>query len=310
MPSPSNTHIAVLMGGWSAEREISLVSGDKCAEALERTGFKVSRVDAGRDLAEVLAKLKPDVAFNALHGRWGEDGCVQGLLEVMGIPYTHSGVLASSLAMDKERAKLAFREVGIPCAESKVVNRYRVGECGIAAPYVIKPVNEGSSVGVYLVRKGDNRPPQILTSEKWTLGDEVMVEEFIPGRELTVAVQGMRALAVTEIFNNVGDFYDYEAKYAAGGSTHVIPAEVPREISGAAMDYALKAHQVLGCRGVSRTDFRYDDTKGAPGRLVILETNTQPGMTPTSLVPEQAAHCKMSFDQLVTWMVEDAGLQR
>ena len=310
MPSPKNTHVAVLMGGWSAEREISLVSGTKCAEALERVGYKVTPIDVKRDIAEVLSKLKPDVAFNGLHGRWGEDGCVQGLLEILAIPYTHSGVLASSLAMDKERAKIAFRDAGIPCAQSKVINRHRVAEAGIAAPYVVKPVSEGSSVGVYLVRKGDNRPPEILTSDKWVLGDEVMVEEFIPGRELTVAVQGDRALAVTEIFNNVGDFYDYEAKYAKGGSTHVIPANVPKKIFDAAMDYALKAHQVLGCRGVSRTDFRYDDTQGAPGRLIILETNTQPGMTPTSLVPEQAQHCKMSFDELVSWMVEDASLQR
>lgn len=310
MPSPKNMTVAVLMGGWSAEREISLISGTKCAEALNRTGFKVEPIDVKRDIADVLAKLKPDVAFNALHGRWGEDGCVQGLLEILGIPYTHSGVLASSLAMDKERAKIAFRDVGIPCAASKVVNRHRVAEAGIAVPYIIKPVNEGSSVGIYLVRNGDNRPPEILTSDKWTLGDEVMVEEFIPGRELTVAVQGDRALAVTEIFNNVGDFYDYEAKYAKGGSTHVIPADVPKKIFDEAMDYARKAHQVLGCRGVSRTDFRYDDTKGAPGRLIILETNTQPGMTPTSLVPEQAAHCKMSFDELVSWMIEDASLNR
>jgi D-alanine-D-alanine ligase len=311
MPSPKNTHVAVLMGGWSAERDISLISGEKCAEALERVGYKVSLVDVGRDVAEKLARLKPDVAFNALHGRWGEDGCVQGLLEVMGIPYTHSGVLASSLAMDKERAKLAFREAGIPCAKSNVVNRHRVmEEAGVEAPYVIKPVNEGSSVGVYLIRPGDNRAPEILTSAEWTLGDEVMVEEFIAGRELTVAVLGDKSLALTEIFNNVGDFYDYEAKYAAGGSTHIIPADVPKSIADAAMDYALKAHQVLGCKGVTRTDFRYDDTRGAPGRLVILETNTQPGMTPTSLVPEQAAHCHMTFDELVTWLVEDAGLAR
>ena len=310
MPSPKNTHVGVLMGGWSAEREISLISGTKCAEALNRVGFKVEPVDVKRDIAEVLTKLKPDVAFNALHGKWGEDGCVQGLLEILAIPYTHSGVLASSLAMDKERAKIAFRDVGIPCAASKVINRHRVAEAGIPAPYVVKPVSEGSSVGVYLVRKGDNRPPEILTSDKWVLGDEVMVEEFIPGRELTVAVQGDRSLAVTEIFNNVGDFYDYEAKYAKGGSTHVIPADVSKKIFDAAMDYALKAHQVLGCRGVSRTDFRYDDTKGSPGRLIILETNTQPGMTPTSLVPEQAQHCKMSFDELVSWMVEDASLNR
>ena len=310
MPSPQNMTVAVLMGGWSAEREISLISGTKCAEALNRVGFKVEPIDVKRDIAGVLSKLKPDVCFNALHGRWGEDGCVQGLLEILGIPYTHSGVLASSLAMDKERSKIAFRDVGIPCAQSKVINRHRVAEAGIAAPYVVKPVSEGSSIGVYLVRKGDNRPPEILTSEKWTLGDEVMVEEFIPGRELTVAVQGDRALAVTEIFNNVGDFYDYEAKYAKGGSTHVIPANVPKIIFDAAMDYALKAHQVLGCRGVSRTDFRYDDTKSSPGRLIILETNTQPGMTPTSLVPEQAQHCEMSFDELVSWMIEDASLQR
>lgn len=310
MAAPRNKHVAVLYGGWSAEREVSLVSGAKCAEALEAAGFRVTLIDAGRDLAEVLARAKPDVAFNALHGRWGEDGCVQGLLEVLGIPYTHSGVLASSLAMDKERAKMAFRAAGIPVAKSLVVDRRTISQQDFPRPFVIKPVNEGSSVGVYLIRKGDNRIPEILGSDKWLLGDLVMLEEFIPGRELTVAVQGARALGVTEIFNNVGDFYDYEAKYAAGGSTHIIPAKVPEAIFESAMDYALRAHKVLACRGVSRTDFRYDDTKGEPGRLIILETNTQPGMTPTSLVPEQAAHCGMSFQELVTWMVEDASLQR
>jgi D-alanine-D-alanine ligase len=235
---------------------------------------------------------------------------VQGVLEVLGIPYTHSGVLASALAMDKERAKMAFRAAGIPVANSIVVDRRTVAEQNFPRPYVIKPVNEGSSVGVFLIRKGDNRPPEILGSDKWLLGDSVMLEEFIPGRELTVAVQGSRALSVTEIFNNVGDFYDYEAKYAAGGSTHIIPAKVPKEIFDSALRYALEAHKVLACRGVSRTDFRYDDTKASPGRLIILETNTQPGMTPTSLVPEQAAHCGMSFTELVTWMVEDASLLR
>ena len=307
---PKNKHVAVLYGGWSSEREVSLVSGAKCAEALERAAFRVSLIDAGRDLAEVLTKLKPDVAFNALHGRWGEDGCVQGVLEVLGIPYTHSGVLASSLAMDKERAKMAFRAAGIPVANSLVVDRHAISNQDFPRPFVIKPVNEGSSVGVFLIRKGDNRIPEILGSDKWLLGDSVMLEEFIPGRELTVAVQGERALCVTEIFNNVGDFYDYEAKYAAGGSTHIIPAKVPKAIFESAMDFALRAHKVLACRGVSRTDFRYDDTRGQPGHLIILETNTQPGMTPTSLVPEQAAFCGMSFEELVTWMVEDASLLR
>lgn len=310
MRNPKNKHVAVLYGGWSAEREVSLVSGVKCAEALEAAGFRVTLIDAGRDLADVLMRAKPDVAFNALHGRWGEDGCVQGVLEVLGIPYTHSGVLASSLAMDKERAKMAFRAAGIPVANSLVVDRHTISNQDFPRPFVIKPVNEGSSVGVFLIRKGDNRIPEILGSDKWLLGDSVMLEEFIPGRELTVAVQGDRALSVTEIFNNVGDFYDYEAKYAAGGSTHIIPAKVPKVIFESALDYAVRAHKVLACRGVSRTDFRYDDTKGEPGRLIILETNTQPGMTPTSLVPEQAAHCGMSFQELVTWMVEDASLLR
>lgn len=308
-------HIAVLMGGWSAEREVSLVSGKGCADALERAGFqRVTRIDAGRDLAARLAEIKPDIVFNALHGRWGEDGCVQGLLEVMGLPYTHSGVLASSLAMDKERSKLAFREAGIPCAKSVVTDRKTAGaEMLLKPPYVVKPVNEGSSVGVYLVREGDNRPPEALRQADAELSDQWMLEEFIPGRELTVAVMGERPLAVTEIFNNVGDFYDYEAKYAAGGSTHLIPADLPEKITQEALDLAVRAHKSLGCRGVSRTDFRYDDTNasgGSPGRLVILETNTQPGMTPTSLVPEQAAYCGISYEDLVTWMVEDASCGR
>ena len=308
------THVAVLMGGWSAERDISLVSGRDCADALERAGFKVARIDVGHDLADVLTKVKPDVAFNALHGRWGEDGCVQGLLEVLEIPYTHSGVLASSLAMDKERSKLAFRAAGIDCAKSMVVSREEAGRnILMEPPYVIKPVNEGSSVGVYLIRAGDDRPPAELRVKQENVSDQWMLEEFIPGRELTVAVMGDKPLAVTEIFNNVGDFYDYEAKYAAGGSTHKIPADIPKTVQDQALSWALEAHKSLGCRGVSRTDFRYDDTSvsasgqgASQGRLVILETNTQPGMTPTSLVPEQAAHCGISFEELVTWMVKDA----
>ncbi len=310
MRNPKNTHVVVLYGGLSAERDVSLSSGAGCAKALEKAGFRVTLLDVQRDVADKLAKLKPDVAFNALHGRWGEDGLIQGILEYLEIPYTHSGVLASALAMDKERAKMAFRAAGIPTALSKVVDRHRITDENFPRPFVIKPPNEGSSVGVFLMRPGDNRPPEILGSDKWLLGDSVMLEEFIPGRELTVAVLGDRALSVTEIFNNVGDFYDYEAKYAAGGSTHVIPAKVPQSIFDSALKYAADAHKVLACRGVSRTDFRYDDTKASPGRLIILETNTQPGMTPTSLVPEQAAYCGMSFEELVTWMVEDASLLR
>jgi D-alanine-D-alanine ligase len=302
-------NIALLLGGRSAEREVSLVSGHACAEALRAEGFEVREIDAQDDLAGDLAFARPDAVFNALHGRWGEDGCVQGLLELMRIPYTHSGVLASALAMHKERAKDVFRAAGLPVANSVVIDRHQASaRHAMEPPYVVKPVNEGSSVGVFIIRAGDNRPPGEIGSDTWALGDQVMVEEFIPGRELTVAVMGDRALGVTEIVSRTS-FYDYEAKYAAGGSTHVLPARIPPEVSGEAMRVALSAHQVLGCRGVSRADFRFDDAQGR-NRLVLLEVNTQPGMTPTSLVPEQARHAGMSFGALARWMVEDASCGR
>jgi D-alanine-D-alanine ligase len=301
--------VAVLLGGLSAEREVSLVSGRACAKALREEGFDVVEIDAGHDLAERLRDARVDAAFNALHGRWGEDGCVQGLLELVQIPYTHSGVLASALAMHKERAKDAFRGAGIPVVPSMVVDRREASARHMMEPpYVIKPVNEGSSVGVYIIRKGDNRPPAALGSEQWTLSNEMMVEEYVPGRELTVAVMGDRALAVTEIVPKMA-FYDYDAKYAPGGSEHVIPAKIPDVTRHEAMALAERAHAALGCRGASRTDFRYDDSDGRE-RLIVLEVNTQPGMTATSLVPEQAAHKGMSFRKLVRWIMEDASCDR
>ena len=301
--------IAVLLGGRSAERDVSLVSGRACADALRAEGFDAREIDARGEICEPLERIRPQVVFNALHGRWGEDGTVQGLLELMRIPYTHSGVLASALAMHKERAKDVFRAAGLPVAKGIVLDRREAGRThAMTPPYVIKPVNEGSSVGVFLIREGDNRPPGELGSDTWSLGDEVMVEEFVPGRELTVAVMGNRALGVTEILSRT-KFYDYEAKYAEGGSTHVIPADVPQGVCKEAMRLGVAAHRALGCRGVSRADFRYDDTRGE-NRLVLLEVNTQPGMTPTSLVPEQARHAGMSFNALVRWMVEDASCDR
>lgn len=301
--------IAVLKGGWSPEREVSLRSGAACAKALREKGYDVAEIDVGRDLAQRLMELKPDAAFNALHGQWGEDGCVQGLLEVMGIPYTHSGVLASSLAMDKQRTKLVLANAGVPSPEGRVMSRFEAaGGHAMAPPYVIKPNAQGSSVGVHIIRKGDNRPPSELASDKWALGDEVLVEKFIPGRELTVAVMGDRAMCVTEITTELA-FYDYEAKYAPGGSRHVLPATVLPAIEERCLALALKAHQALGCRGVSRSDFRYDDT--AKGEQVyFLEINTQPGMTGTSLVPEQAAHLGIAFPDLCAWLIEDASCQR
>jgi len=307
---PKTTHVAVLKGGWSPERNVSLVSGEACGRALGELGFTVSEVDAGHDLAQKLAELKPDAVFNALHGEGGEDGCVQGLLEVLRIPYTHSGVLASAMAMNKEMAKHTFRAAGLPLAKDIVLDRRVAGEAhAMAPPYVIKPVAQGSSVGVYIVRVGDNAPPRDLLSDSWALGERVMVEEFIPGRELTVAVMGTRALGVTEILPAT-EFYDYEAKYAAGGSRHELPAKIPAEIAQEACRVAIEAHRVLVCRGVSRSDFRYDDSQGATGRLILLETNTQPGMTPTSLVPEQAEFAGMSFRELVHWMIDDASCGR
>jgi D-alanine-D-alanine ligase len=301
--------IAVLLGGRSAEREVSLVSGRACADALRAERFEVVEIDAMHDVAEALAEARPDAVFNALHGRWGEDGCVQGLLELKRVPYTHSGVLASALAMHKQRAKDAFRAAGLPLVKSVVLDRRQAGvEHAMEPPYVVKPVNEGSSVGVFIIRKGDNRPPGELGSESWTLSDEVMVEEFVPGRELTVAVMGGNALAVTEIVPKTA-FYDYEAKYAAGGSMHVLPAQIPAAVSEEVMRLAERAHAALGCRGVSRSDFRFDDT-GGKSRLILLETNTQPGMTPTSLVPEQAQFTGLDFRALVRWIIEDASCDR
>jgi len=303
------TKVAVLLGGLSAEREVSLVSGRDCAKALREEGFDVVEIDAKDDVSAQLEAAKPDVVFNALHGRWGEDGCVQGLLELLRIPYTHSGVLASALAMHKQRAKDVFAAAGIPVVNSVVADRREAGSRHLMEPpYVVKPVNEGSSVGVYIIRKGDNRPPAELGSDTWQLSDLMMVEEYVPGRELTVAVMGGKALAVTEIVPKTA-FYDYEAKYASGGSEHVIPAKIPPAIAEKAMRLAEKAHEILGCRGVSRSDFRYDDS-GTNHRLILLEVNTQPGMTPTSLVPEQAAFCGYGFGALVRWMVEDASCDR
>ncbi len=304
MSSRANPKVAVLMGGPSAEREVSLSSGRECAAALRDEGFEVHEVDAGRDLADVLTALSPDVCFNALHGRWGEDGCVQGLLEWLGLPYTHSGVLASALAMDKERSKDVYRRHGLPVVESVLAQRDAVSARHVLKPpYVVKPFNEGSSVGVYLVHEDANGPPQLSDD----MPDIVMVEAFAPGRELTTTVIGDRALGVTDIITD--GWYDYDAKYKPGGSRHEVPANIPAEITEACLDYAVRAHEALGCRGVTRTDFRWDEARGLDG-LILLETNTQPGMTPTSLTPEQAAHAGMSFGALCRWMVEDASCHR
>jgi D-alanine-D-alanine ligase len=304
MSSRTSARIAVLMGGRSAEREVSLVSGRECAAALRSEGFDVVEIDAGADLVQRLAELRPDVAFNALHGRWGEDGCVQGILEWLAIPYTHSGVLASALAMDKTRSKQVFAAAGLPVARSILVDRKAAATAHpMAPPYVVKPNNEGSSVGVYLIGVGANGPARLSDD----MPEQVMVEEYLPGRELTTTVLGDRALSVTDILAE--GWYDYHAKYAPGGSRHVVPADIPDEISAACLDFALRAHNALGCRGVSRTDFRWDESRGASG-LYLLEVNTQPGMTPTSLAPEQAAHAGMSFGDLVRWMVEDASCCR
>ena len=301
--------VAVLLGGRSAERPVSLSSGAGAAAALRAEGFDVVEIDPGENPAQQLLEAKPDCVFNALHGRFGEDGCIQGVLELLRIPYTHSGVLSSALAMHKQRTKDVYRAAGIPIVNSIVVDRREAAARHLMdPPYVVKPVNEGSSVGVYIIRKGDNRPPEALGSDKWTLSNEMMVEEFVPGRELTVAVMGEKGLGVTEITTNL-EFYDFEAKYAEGGSLHTLPAKIPGSVTKEALQLAVRAHAALGCRGVSRTDFRYDDTKGKH-RLVLLETNTQPGMTPTSLVPEQAAHNGMSYAKLCRWIVEDASCDR
>lgn len=296
--------VAVVMGGPSAEREVSLMSGRDCAAALRDEGYDVVTVDAGADLSARLQDIKPDVVFNALHGRWGEDGCVQGMFEWLGLPYTHSGVLASALAMDKQRCKAAYESVGLPVVESVIVAADRVRrEHVMVPPYVVKPNSEGSSVGIYIVHEAANGPPQLAD----TMPEMVMVERFVAGRELTTTVMGDRALTVTDIITE--GWYDYDAKYTEGGSKHVVPAELPKEIFDACMEYAERAHRVLGCRGVSRTDFRWDEARGLDG-LILLETNTQPGMAPTSLSPEQAEKCGISFGALCRWMVEDASCGR
>ncbi|WP_293448652.1 D-alanine--D-alanine ligase [Planktotalea sp.] len=292
------------MGGPSAERVVSLSSGRACAAALREHGYTVEEIDAGADLAARLVDLAPDVVFNALHGRWGEDGCVQGLLEWLQIPYTHSGVLASALAMDKQRSKEVFRQVGLPIVESVIVSAAEVRARHVMdAPYVVKPNSEGSSVGVYLVNEASNGPPQLDD----TMPEMVMVEAFAPGRELTTTVMGDRPLTVTDILTD--GWYDYDAKYKEGGSRHIVPAEIPQDIWDACMSYAVRAHDALGCRGVSRTDFRWDESKGIDG-IILLETNTQPGMTSTSLSPEQAQAIGISFPDLCSWIVEDASCNR
>ena len=296
--------MAVLMGGPGAERAVSLSTGQECATALRQAGYSVVKIDAGPDLVNELTLVDPDVVFNALHGRWGEDGCVQGVLEWMKLPYTHSGVLCSALAMDKEKTKDVFRGVGLPVVDSLLMAREDlVGAHPMPLPYVIKPNNEGSSVGVYLVDLGAEAPPELSAD----MPDMVMVEAFAPGRELTTTVVGDRALTVTDILTNT--WYDYDAKYAEGGSKHVVPAELPEDIFQACLEYALKAHAVLGCRGISRTDFRWDETRGLAG-LILLETNTQPGMTPTSLSPEQATAVGIPFPELCRFLVEDASCNR
>jgi D-alanine-D-alanine ligase len=300
------TRVAVLYGGMSAEREVSLSSGRQVIAALRDGGFEVTPIEVGTDLRAVIAALDPapDAVFNALHGRFGEDGAIQGVLDWLGIPYTHSGVRASALAMDKAAAKAVFAAAGLPVAAGRVVAIAEIADADpLPRPYVVKPVNEGSSVGVSIIRAGDNRRAAVV--ETWRYGPTAMVEEYVPGRELTVGVMGDRALAVTEIAPRHG-FYDYESKYADGGSRHIVPAQLHPKAYAQALDVALAAHRALGCRGASRADFRYDDTGGEPGRLVLLEVNTQPGLTPTSLLPEQAAHLGMSFAELCAWMVEHA----
>ncbi|NVP56453.1 D-alanine--D-alanine ligase [Mycoplana rhizolycopersici] len=304
-------HVAVLMGGFSSERPVSLSSGNACADALEARGYRVTRVDVGYDVATVLSELKPDAAFNALHGPFGEDGKIQGILEYLQIPYTHSGVLASALAMDKAQAKIVAKAAGIPVAEARLMNRFDITSSHpMKPPYVVKPVREGSSFGVVIVKEDQPHPPQVITSDEWRYGDQVMVERYVYGRELTCGVMGDVALGVTEVVPQGHGFYDYDAKYVKGGSRHVLPAQISPNIYQKIQTLALKAHQAIGCRGVSRSDFRYDDRFSENGEIVWLEINTQPGMTPTSLVPEMADHAGHSFGEFLSWMVEDASCLR
>jgi D-alanine-D-alanine ligase len=312
MPNSQDSHkkrIAVLKGGWSPEREVSLVSGAAAAEAARSLGHEVVEIDATRDLAHQLKEAAPDVVFNGLHGEWGEDGCAQGLLEILDLPYTHSGVLASALAMDKERTKQVLRRAGLPVAEGTLLHKMAdLEKVNIERPLVVKPNASGSSVNIHILREGDNRPLETVVGTEEDLALGVLVEEFIPGSELTTAVMGDRALGVTEIIAHK-EFYDYEAKYAEGGSSHVVPADIPEEITEACLAMALQTHEVVGCRGLTRTDFRYDESRGVNG-LFILEINTQPGLTPTSLAPEQAAAVGISFEELISWMIGDASCRR
>ncbi len=307
-------HVAVLMGGWDSERQVSLWSGEACAAALETKGYRVTRLDVGKDVYTRLEALKPDVAFNALHGPWGEGGAIQGMLETLRIPYTHSGVLASALAMNKDKAKMIFAQVGIPIARSVVADRHDAArEHLIPPPYVVKPVAEGSSFGVIIVKADRSHPPQELLRDDWPYGDKVLVESFVDGLELTCAVMGApgeeRALGIIEIVPEESlAFYDFEAKYKKGGSVHILPARILPDVYQRIEMLAVMAHRALGCRGVSRSDFRYD-AEGT-GELVCLEVNTQPGMTGTSLVPDMAAHSGIAFADLVSWMVEDASCDR
>ena len=304
-------HVAVLMGGWSAERPVSLNSGRGCADALERLGYRVTRIDVDRGVASRLAALKPDVAFNALHGPAGEDGAIQGVLEILRIPYTHSGVLASALAMRKDLAKIVLKAAGVPVAHGLTVDRREAARRhALEPPYVLKPLAQGSSFGVVIVKKDRTHPPQEVGRSDWPYGDLLLAERFVDGKELTCAAMGDRALGVIEIQPVSEAFYGYDAKYAKGGSIHVLPAKIKPKIYHEVQELTLLAHRALGCRGVSRSDFRYDETKGDSGELVCLEVNTQPGMTETSLVPDMAAHAGMSFDELVEWMVEDASCDR
>jgi D-alanine-D-alanine ligase len=303
-------HVAVLMGGWSAEREVSLRSGKACADALDRNGYRVTRIDVTRDIAAVLARLKPDVALNLLHGRPGEDGTIQGLLEILQIPYSHSGPLSSALALKKDLAKVVMANAGVAVPEGIVVSRKEAAKSHVLPPpYVIKPIAEGSSVGVFIVTEQHSHPPQELTRHDWAYGERLLCERYIAGKELTCAVLGDRAFGVTEIVPAV-KFYDYEAKYAPGGSKHLLPAPLKPNVYQEVRRLALLAHQALGCRGVSRADFRYDDRMDGTDGLACLEVNTQPGMTETSHVPELAANAGMTFEELVKWMVEDASLDR
>ncbi len=303
--------VAVLLGGLSPERPVSLSSGAGCAAALRRLGHDVIEIDPQNpNWISDLQAARVDKVFNALHGEWGEDGRTQGVLDYLQLPYTHSGCLPSALAMDKDKSKAVFAQAGLPLANGKLMHRLEAAKAHpMPAPYVVKPNAQGSSVGIFIVREGANRPPEQLLDPDWTFGEEVLVEEFIDGKELTVAVMhGRGALAVTEIFiTSDGDWYDFDAKYSSGGSRHVVPADIPADVAEQCMRAAEAAHRALGCRGVTRSDFRYDPKRN---RLALLEVNTQPGMTPTSLTPEQAGHVGMSYDELVAWILEDASWPR